>query len=79
MGRDRKLQNDVWKDGVPRGESDRVIVAARPGNAGGAKRPDLRHVCVSGRLSRMLRGWTSYFSYGKRIPAYRAVDNYVYQ
>ena len=27
----------------------------------------------------MLRGWSSYFGYGTRLMAYRAVDNYVYE
>ncbi len=32
---------------------------------------------VSGRLNRVLVGWSSYFSYGTRLMAYRAVDNHV--
>jgi RNA-directed DNA polymerase len=33
---------------------------------------------VCGRLNAMLRGWSAYFSYGTRLMAYRAVDNFVY-
>jgi RNA-directed DNA polymerase len=34
---------------------------------------------VRDRLNQMLRGWSSYFNYGTRLLAYRAVDNHVYQ
>jgi RNA-directed DNA polymerase len=34
--------------------------------------PDVRN-----RLNRLLRGWSSYFSYGTRLMAYRAIDNHV--
>ena len=33
---------------------------------------------VCDRLNSLLRGWSTYFSYGTRLIAYRAVDNYVY-
>jgi RNA-directed DNA polymerase len=32
---------------------------------------------VSDRLNSILRGWSSYFRYGTRLQAYRAVDNHV--
>jgi RNA-directed DNA polymerase len=34
---------------------------------------------VRERLNQILRGWSSYFSYGTRAAAYRAVRNYVYE
>jgi RNA-directed DNA polymerase len=33
---------------------------------------------VRDRLNRLLIGWSSYFSHGTRMPAYRAVDSHVY-
>jgi RNA-directed DNA polymerase len=36
--------------------------------------PDVRN-----RLNRLLRGWSAYFGYGTRLPAYRAADNHVYE
>jgi RNA-directed DNA polymerase len=33
---------------------------------------------VRDRLNRLLRGWSTYFSYGTRLMAYRAADHYVY-
>jgi RNA-directed DNA polymerase len=41
-----------------------------PGNKGAW--PEVRN-----RLNSILRGWSSYFSYGTRLQAYRAVDNHV--
>src|SRR5262245_7465851 len=32
---------------------------------------------VRDRLNRLVGGWAAYFSYGTRMPAYRAVDNHV--
>lgn len=50
---------------------ERVRGLLRPGN-------HLPRAEVVARLNRTLRGWAAYFSYGTRLMAYRAVDNYVY-
>ena len=34
-------------------------------------------LAVRDRLNRILQGWSAYFSYGTRLMAYRAADNYV--
>jgi RNA-directed DNA polymerase len=33
---------------------------------------------VCERLNSLLYGWSAYFSYGTRLLAYRAIDNYTY-
>jgi len=50
----------------------KVRVILNPGNVGAWP-------VVRDRLNTLLRGWSSYFSYGTRLPAYRAADNYVYK
>jgi len=44
----------------------------KPGNVG--TWPEVRD-----RLNQILRGWSTYFSYGSRATAYREVNNYVYE
>src|SRR4029079_2972265 len=50
---------------------DKVGALLVPGNKGAW--PE-----VCDQLNSMLRGWSSYFGYGTRLQAYRAVDAHVY-
>jgi RNA-directed DNA polymerase len=50
----------------------KVRAILNPGNVGAWP-------VVRDKLNALLRGWSSYFSYGTRLLAYRAADNYVYQ
>jgi RNA-directed DNA polymerase len=49
---------------------DKIGDLLTPGNKGSW--PQVRR-----QLNRLLAGWSAYFSYGTRAPAYRAVDRYV--
>ena len=49
----------------------RVRQILRPGNTGS-------WLLVRNRINHVIAGWSSYFSYGTRLMAYRAVDQYVY-
>jgi len=50
----------------------RIREILRPGNQGPWEE-------VVRELNPVLRGWANHFSYGTRLMAYRAVDNYVYE
>jgi RNA-directed DNA polymerase len=50
----------------------RIREILRPGNQGAWAE-------VRDELNRVLRGWATYFAYGTRLMAYRAVDHYVYE
>ena len=51
---------------------DKIGALLVPGNKGAW--PEVRD-----QLNSMLRGWMSYFSYGTRMRAYRAIDNHLYR
>jgi RNA-directed DNA polymerase len=55
---------DRWREDITAGgrrrESDRLIVAGKPDNAGGAKGPDRDYVCDEGEESRLTESTTGY-------------------
>jgi RNA-directed DNA polymerase len=76
FGPDRYRKNGHWYLAAkPSRKSVQRVKAAvdavlRPGNH--ERWPE-----VSADLNRRLRGWATYFSYGTRVLAYRAIDHYV--
>src|SRR5882672_1526465 len=63
----------------PRGRRRRVSSGSRPASAPSCAGPGnhARWPEVAADLNRRLRGWGTYFSYGTRVLAYRAIDHYV--
>ena len=77
FGPHRYKKGGHWYLGGPSKKSIRrlkqkIRVILQPGNMGAW--PEVR-----GRLNRLLTGWSTCFSYGPRLMAYRTVDNYVYE
>ena len=77
FGPHRYRKDDHWYLGASPSKSSVQRVKAKVGDllVSGNKEP-WPQVCH--RLNRLLLGWSAYFGYGTRMPAYRAVDNHVY-
>ena len=77
FGPQRYRKDGHWYLGASPSQKSVQRVKAKVGDllVSGNKEP-WPQVCR--RLNRLLLGWSAYFGYGTRMPAYRAVDNHVY-
>src|SRR4051812_36467300 len=77
FGPQRYRKDGHWYLGASPSKTSGQRVKAKVGDllVSGNKEP-WSQVCH--RLNRLLLGWSAYFGYGTRMPAYRAVDNHVY-
>jgi RNA-directed DNA polymerase len=71
-----------WKDGhrYPGASPSKKSVLRIKAKIGDLLRPGEKGPWpeVRARLNRLLTGWSAYFGYGSRLPAYRAVDHHVH-
>ena len=77
FGPQRYRKDDHWYLGASPSKKSVQRIKTKVGDilASGNKEPWPK---VCHRLNRLLLGWSAYFGYGTRMPAYRALDNHVY-